>query len=289
MEIKLNRKFIKLCVAALALITTTGTLSPTTINNVTSVSAKAKKHHKKVKKTKKSKKKTYVIAKYYDEFKPGYSYSYDKKKGVFIGHKMKKRHSSTTDSDEPKVEQATSTYDVPKVKQFTKNIENEYNIYDERWAKTTITYHIEQVNNEQKQIIEEAIVQINNINIIKLEETNKRPDITISILRKNGTRLGQSIIETSGDHYKNLDLLESAKVELFNDTITEYANGNYALELNQVVLHEIGHSLGLNHNNNDKIKIMYPVAYIDQMTKLDSTHVAIDQDYIDGLAILYQN
>lgn len=56
-----------------ALITTTGTLSPTTINNVTSVSAKAKKHHKKVKKTKKSKKKTYVIAKYYDEFKPGYS------------------------------------------------------------------------------------------------------------------------------------------------------------------------------------------------------------------------
>ena len=282
MEIKLNRKFIKLCVAALALITTTGTLSPTTINNVTSVSAKAKKHHKKVKKT-------YVIAKYYDEFKPGYSYTYNKKKGVFIGHKMKKHHSSTTDSDEPKIEKATSTYNVPKVKKFTKKIENEYNIYDERWAKNTITYHIEQVNNEQKQIIEEAIAQINNINIIKLEETNKRPDITISILRKNGTRLGQSIIETSGDHYKNLDLLESAKVELFNDTITEYANGNYALELNQVVLHEIGHSLGLNHNNNDKTKIMYPVAYIDQMTKLDSTHVAIDQDYINGLAILYQN
>ena len=99
----------------------------------------------------------------------------------------------------------------------------------------------------------------------------------------------QDKIETSGDHYKNLDLLESAKVELFNDTITEYANGNYALELNQVVLHEIGHSLGLNHNNNDKTKIMYPVAYIDQMTKLDSTHVAIDQEYINGLAILYQN
>lgn len=282
MEIKLNRKFIKLCVAAIALITTTGTLSPTTINSVTSVSAKAKKHHKKVKKT-------YVIAKYYDEFKPGYSYTYNKKKGVFIGHKMKKHRSSTNDSDEPKIEKATSTYDVPKVKKFTKNIENEYNIYDERWAKNTITYHIEQVNNEQRQIIEEAIVQINNINIIKLEETNKKPDITISILRKNGRRLGQSIIETSGDHYKNLDLLESAKVELFNDTITEYANGNYALELNQVVLHEIGHSLGLNHNNNDKTKIMYPVAYIDQMTKLDSTHVAIDQDYINGLAILYQN
>ena len=202
---------------------------------------------------------------------------------------MKKRHSTTTDSDDSKVGQATSTYDVPKVKQFTKNIENEYNIYDERWAKNTITYHIEQVNKEQKQIIEEAIVQINNINIIKLEETNKKSDITISILRKNGTRLGQSIIETSGDHYKNLDLFKSAKVELFNDTITEYANGNYALELNQIVLHEIGHSLGLNHNNNDKTKIMYPVAYIDQMTKLDSTHVAIDQDYINGLAILYQN
>ena len=289
MNIKLNKKFIKIVVAALALITANATVAPTTITNLTTVSAKAKKHHKKVKKTKKSKKKAYVIAKYYDEFKPGYSYTYNKKKGVFIGHKMKKHHASTTDSDGPRVEKATSTYDVPKVKEFTKNILNQYSLSNKRWEKTTITYSIEQANDEQKQIIEEAIVQINNININKLEETNKKPDITISILRKNGTRLGQSIIETSGDHYKNLDLLESAKVELFNDTITEYANGNYALELNQVVLHEIGHSLGLNHNNNDKTKIMYPVAYIDQMTKLDSTHVAIDQDYINGLAILYQN
>lgn len=45
---------------------------------------------------------------------------------------MKKHQSSTTDSDEPKVEQATSTYDVPKVKEITKDILNQYSISDKR-------------------------------------------------------------------------------------------------------------------------------------------------------------
>ena len=94
MNIKLNTKLIKTAVAALALVTTSATVVPTTITNLTTVSAKTKKHHKKVKKTKKSKKKSYVIANYYDEFKPGYSYTYNKKKGVFIGHKMKKDRKS---------------------------------------------------------------------------------------------------------------------------------------------------------------------------------------------------
>ena len=130
MNIKLNKKFIKIAVATLALITTSATVAPTTITNLTTISAKAKKHHKKVKKTKK---KAYVIAKYYDEFKPGYSYTYNKKKGVFIGHKMKKHHASTTDSDGPRVEKATSTYDVPKVKEFTKNSLNQYSLSNKRW------------------------------------------------------------------------------------------------------------------------------------------------------------
>lgn len=39
MEIKLNRKFIKLCVAALALITTTGTLFPNITMNLNPVTA----------------------------------------------------------------------------------------------------------------------------------------------------------------------------------------------------------------------------------------------------------
>ena len=291
MNIKLNNKLTKIAVAALALITTSTTAAPTTITNLTTVSAKAKKHHKKVKKTKKSKKKAYVIAKYYDEFKPGYSYTYNKKKGVFIGHKTKKHHASTTDSDEPRVEKATSTYNVPKVKEFTKDILNEYSISDKRWAKTTITYNIEQTTDAQRQIIEDAISQVNNLKIVTLKKVNKNANITINVLSKNGTRLGQTPRETSGDTYKDkgIKLLEKANVELYNDTIQQYDNGNYDLELNKTFLHELGHALGLNHTNADKYNIMNSTTYTEGTPTIDSTHVAIDQDYINGLAIVYQN
>ena len=284
MNIKLNKKIIKIAVAALALITTTTTAAPTTITNLTTVSAKAKKHHKKVKKTKN---KAYVIAKYYDEFKPGYSYTYNKKKGVFIGHKTKKHHASTTDSDKPKVEQATSTYNVPKVKEFTKDILNKYHIYDERWAKTTLTFNDSKLTNEQQQIVEDAIKQINALGIVTLKKTNKNADIEYKLANKvNTSRLAE---ETSGDEYHNLDLLEKATPTIFINQFSNTNTNNFDLQFNLAILHETGHALGLDHNPNDNSKIMYHVLDTKKMNTIDATHVAIDQDYINGLAILYQN
>ena len=61
MNIKLNNRFIKIAVAPLAFITTSAIIVSTTIINLIIPLAKVKKHLKKVKKT-------YVIAKYYDEF-----------------------------------------------------------------------------------------------------------------------------------------------------------------------------------------------------------------------------
>ena len=286
MNISLNTKFIKIVVAALALITTSATVAPTTITNLTTVSAKAKKHHKKVKKTKK---KAYVIAKYYDEFKPGYSYTYNKKKGVFIGHKTKKHQSTTTDSDEPKVEQATSTYDVPKVKEFNKDIIANYNLEGDRWSKTNITVNIQALTNEQQQIAKGAIDQINNLGIINLTITNKKANITIVSVEQNNTALGKTRVEDNDYTYKKLNLIETTKVQLYNPTILNHSHGNYALELNKTILHELGHALGLDHTHSNVNNIMNPSNHTQNTNTIDSTHAEIDQDYINGLAILYQN
>ena len=286
MNIPLTTKFIKIAVATLALITTSATVAPTTITNLTTISAKAKKHHKKVKKTKK---KTYVIAKYYDEFKLGYSYTYNKKKGVFIGHKKKKHHASITDSDEPRVEKATSTYDVPKVKKFTKDIITKYNLKKYRWSKTNITVNIQALTNEQQQIAKDAIEQINNLHIINLTIITKKANITITQTNKDGTALAETTLESTGDEYKGLNITETATIELCNPALNRNAKGNYELKLNQSITHELGHALGLVHTTNNETNIMNAVQHIDYNNLIDSTHVAIDQDYINSLAILYQN
>ena len=289
MNIKLNNKLIKTAVAALALVTTSATIAPTTVTNLTTVSAKTKKHHKKIKKTKKSKKKSYVIAKYYNEFKYGYSYTYDKKKGVFIGHKMKKHQASTNDSNEPKVEQATSTYNVPKVKEFTKDIITNYNLEGDRWSKTNITVNIQALTNEQQQIAKDAIEQINNLNIINLTITTKKANITIVPVEQSNVALAKTRVEDTSDTYKNLDLIETAKMELYNPTIVEHSHGNYALELNKTLLHELGHALGLEHTHSDVNNIMNSSIHTQNTNTIDATHATIDQDYINSLAILYQN
>lgn len=289
MNIKLNNKLIKTAVAALAFVTTSATVVPTTVTNLTTVSAKAKKHHKKVKKTKKSKKKSYVIANYYNEFKPGYSYIYNKKKGVFIGHKMKKHQTATTDSDEPKVEQANSTYEVPKVKEFTKDILNQYGLTGDRWSKTNITYNDNALSQTQRQIAEDAINQINNLNIIKLTKSNKKANITIELGQTNTSELALTFTDPTEDEYKNLDILTNKTIKLYDNNIQEYCKGNYNLYLNQTIIHELGHALGLKHNEQSKYEIMAPFANINKIATNDGIHTTIDQDYINGLAILYQN
>ncbi|UZX31526.1 matrixin family metalloprotease [Lactobacillus helsingborgensis] len=289
MNIKLNNKLIKTAVATLALVTTSATIIPTTVTNLTTVSAKAKKHHKKVKKTKKSKKKSYVIANYYNEFKPGYSYTYNKKKGVFIGHKMKKHQTATIDSDEPKVEQANSTYEVPKVKEFTKDILNQYGLTGDRWSKTNITYNDNALSQTQRQIAEDAINQINNLNIIKLTKSNKKANITIELGQTNTSELALTFTDPTEDEYKNLDILTNKTIKLYDNNIQEYCKGNYNLYLNQTIIHELGHALGLKHNEQSKYEIMAPFANINKIATNDGIHTTIDQDYINGLAILYQN
>ena len=287
MNIKLNKKIIKIAVAALALITTTTTAAPTTITNLTTVSAKAKKHHKKVKKTKK---KTYVIAKYYDEFKPCYSYTYNKKKHCYIGHKMsKKERQQFNMPKEQKIQKAKSNYDVPKISKFNDTIADKYDLSYFRWSKTKITINYNNLSLKQQEIAQEAINQINDLDIVKLVKTNGKANITLTATNNIGKEptLGLTNNDSVGQTYKNLDLLSKSTITLCNPLLEKHGNNNnYDLLVNNTIIHEIGHALGLKHTNKNNTDIMAPHS---KPISNDNLHSIIDRHYINGLAILYQN
>ena len=274
---KFSSKLLKLTVTLISLITLTGTTISIVAKPIIIQAKKAKKKH-------------YVTAKISSQFKFGYAYTYNKKKHCYIGHKMsKKERQQFNMPKEQKIQKAKSNYDVPKIKKFTANVLNKYNLEGNRWAKTTITYNIKNANTEQTKVIRETINQINNLDIITLKETNTKSNIDIKVLHKDKTQLGQATTETIGSEYKKLQLQNEITVELYNDTIQENDNGNYKLELNKTLLHELGHALGLDHTNSDKYNIMNSTTYTKGTTVIDTTHVAIDQDYINRLALLYQN
>ena len=264
----------------LSLITLTGATTPIVTNPTTIQAKKAKKKH-------------YVTAKNSSQFKFGYAYVYNKKKQCYIGHKMsKKERQKFNMPKEQKIQKATSNYDVPKISNFTDNILNKYNLLDQRWAKTTLTYNDNKLSNKQQTIVEDAINQINNLNIVKLIKTNKgNANLTFALKDRNNGRdlLGNADTEDTGQTYHGLFVSHTSKITFFTDELNKPTVTNYTLTLNKLTIHEVGHALGLDHNLKDKSAIMYHIIDTDNIQTIDSTHVAIDQDYINRLAILYQN
>ena len=276
---KISSKLVKSAVTLLSLITLIGTTIPI-VATPTTIQAK------------KDKKKHYITAKNKHQFKFGYAYVYNKKKHCYIGHKMsKKERQQFNMPKEQKIQEAKSNYDVPKISNFTDHILNKYNLSGDRWAKTTITYNDNKLPNEQQRIVENAIQQINELNIVTLVKTKKKSaNIIIKLANKSPKepRLGYTETEGTGQTYNGLFVYKQNIVTLYTDELNKATGDDYKLTVNQVTIHEIGHALGLDHNTNQS-EIMYPTFFIKKVNTIDSTHVAIDQDYTNGLAILYQN
>ena len=276
---KFSSKLLKSTFTLLSLITLAGTITPIVATPTTIQAKKAKKKH-------------YVTAKNKHQFKFGYAYTYNKKKHCYIGHKMsKKERQQFNMPKEQKIQKAKSKYDVPKISNFTDHILNKYNLSGDRWAKTTITYNDNKLPNEQQRIVENAIQQINELNIVTLIKTKKKKaNIIIKLANKSPKepRLGYTETEGTGQTYNGLFVYKQNIVTLYTDELNKATGDDYKLTVNQVTIHEIGHALGLDHNTSQS-EIMYPTFFIKKVNTIDATHVAIDQDYIKGLAILYQN
>ena len=273
---KISSKLLKSTVTMLSLITLTGTIAPI-IANPTIVQAK------------KTKKKHYVTAKNKYQFKFGYAYTYNKKKHCYIGHKMsKKERQKFNMPKEQKVQKAKSNYDVPKISNFTYTITDKYDLSCFRWSKTKITINYNNLSLKQQKIAQEAINQINDLNIVKLVKTNGKANITLTATNNIGKEptLGLTNNDSVGQTYKNLDLLSKSTITLCNPLLEKHGNNNYDLLVNNTIIHEIGHALGLKHTNKNNTDIMAPHS---KPISNDNLHSIIDRDYINSLAILYQN
>ena len=253
-----------------------------------------------------------VIAKKKSQFKKGYKYTYNKKKHVYIGKKRKKVKYEDPNKYYPYLCAEKPVYKIKPIKDITKNtpkidnfgpvILNNYYLTGYRFAKNTITYQCNNANQSEQNIINAAITQINDLGIVKLTPVNTNADINININNgpidvnddlTNDLGVTYSYFKWS-QKYHGLTLTLNADIELNKVAIKDHSSiqpQEEDLVMNSVIIHEIGHALGLAHVPFaiEKDIVMNPACNPTTISSYDRKHVVIDQYYKNGLAILYKN
>lgn len=268
---KMHNKVIKTVVTVLSLIT----LSVGTVTSVQPVAAKSTHVRKSVKKSK---------------TKYEYVYKYNRKKKTFIRCRVKvqKKQRKPKQTIENEYPAQGTIPNAHHVDEFTDDDLATYYLSGKCWTKKTITYNDDDLADYQRDYVEGAIKQINDLHLVTLVKTNQSANITLKVDDKEHSRiLGTTYTVVSGQQYKNLSVIKSATIVFKANNLEMYSR--YPLVWNQTTIHEIGHALGLTHSDQDTHKIMSPLVYAYAIPTNDNDHTIIDQSYINSLTMLYDN
>lgn len=194
--------------------------------------------------------------------------------------------------------------DTPEIADFNQEVLTKYSLLGYIWQKPhSITYAYQNMSDHQAALIDTEVKAINDLGIVHLVKGNyANSDININLTNNLHDKYHmQDKLDYYGmtapyffpdSNFKGLQYFGRADIDLGNDSINKHADNDYDTLFKSVILHELGHALGLDHlpDNIKEQNIMTDgINGSEYVRKNTNGEVAIDQYFINSLAILYHN